>query len=82
MAKLQPESQFQSQTRDARAQTRNAEKWALREEGDEQEAGDRDRSRGGAPRRRQGSREKIVPEVEPQINPQVDEAQVVEEVGS
>src|SRR3954447_1857067 len=58
--KVREESTGQSREGDARTQTRHAEKRRLRQEGEEPQAGDRDRIVGSAPRGRQGAGEEIV----------------------
>jgi hypothetical protein len=52
---------FEGRESDARAEERNAQVRALRQEGQEPEAGDRDRTVGGSTRRRKGSCEKVQP---------------------
>ena len=53
--KYSKKAQKQGQARDARAQARNAAQRPLGQEGDEPQAGDRDRPVRGASRRREGA---------------------------
>src|SRR4029077_7168714 len=65
---IRQESSLQGEEGDAREKARYAEVGALGEEGDEPEAGDRDRAFRGSPRGRKGSEQTEEPEQEEEVS--------------
>src|SRR6476660_8292106 len=70
--KVRQEGPQQGEEGDARAQARHAEERALRQEGEEPQAGDCDRVVRGAARRRQGAEEEVELEEEVQLAEEVE----------